>query len=122
MQISWTTLLVSTRIVISMRSVYRVVVVWWCSGVVAQMAAATPPRFVAERHAPGRRAFAVEGTAPRRQPDTVLTGSGEQVFEVVEAAEAAQSGKTIALDAVRVLCSERPAIPCSDGERGHYGP
>ena len=78
---------------------------------------------LAEQHAPGRRAFAVEGTGSYGAGLTrFLTGSGERVFEVGRLRrERARAGKTDALDAVRaarsVLAQERPATPRSSGER-----
>jgi transposase len=78
---------------------------------------------VAETHAPGRRAFAVEGTGSYGAGLTrFLTGKGERVFEVGRLPRQLRgSGKTDALDAVRaaraVLVQERPATPRSDGER-----
>ena len=78
---------------------------------------------VAEQHAPGRRAFAVEGSGSYGAGLTrFLTGRGEQVFEVGRLRRERRSGgKTDALDAVRsarsVLTKNRPAIPRSTGER-----
>ena len=77
---------------------------------------------VAEQHAPGRRAFAVEGTGSYGAGLTrFLTGNGEQVFEVGRLRRERSGGKTDALDAVRaarsVLTQERPATPRSSGER-----
>src|SRR4051794_25145550 len=78
---------------------------------------------VAEHHAPGRRAFAVEGTGSYGAGLTrFLSGRGEQVFEVGRLRRERRSGgKTDALDAVRsarsVLTKDRPAIPRSTGER-----
>jgi transposase len=77
---------------------------------------------VAERHAPGRRAFAVEGTGSYGAGLTrFLTGNGEQVFEVGRLRRERSGGKTDALDAVRaarsVLAQERPATPRNSGER-----
>jgi transposase len=78
---------------------------------------------VAERHAPGRRAFAVEGTGSYGAGLTrFLSGSGERVFEVGRLRrERSSGGKTDALDAVRaaraVLVQERPATPRNNGER-----
>lgn len=78
---------------------------------------------VAERHAPGRRAFAVEGTGSYGAGLTrFLSRSGERVFEVGRLRrERRAGGKTDALDAVRaaraVLAQERPATPRSSGER-----
>ena len=78
---------------------------------------------LAETHAPGRRAFAVEGTGSYGAGLTrFLTGNGERVFEVGRLPRERRSGgKTDALDAVRaaraVLAQERPATPRSNGER-----
>ena len=78
---------------------------------------------LAETHAPGRRAFAVEGTGSYGAGLTrFLTGCGERVFEVGRLPKQRHgSGKTDALDAVRaaraVLAQERPATPRSSGER-----
>jgi transposase len=78
---------------------------------------------VAERHAPGRRAFAIEGTGSFGAGLTrFLVGRGEQVFEVGRIRrERLSGGKTDALDAVRaarsVLTKKRPALPRSGGER-----
>jgi transposase len=78
---------------------------------------------VAEQHAPGRRAFAVEGTGSYGAGLTrFLTGCGERVFEVGRLPRERRSGgKTDALDAVRaarsVLSLKRPATPRSNGER-----
>jgi transposase len=80
-------------------------------------------RRLAEQHAPGRRAFAVEGTGSFGAGLTrFLTNRGEQVFEVGRLRRERRSGgKTDALDAVRaarsVLAQKRPAIPRSTGER-----
>src|SRR6266481_2230904 len=78
---------------------------------------------LADQHAPGRRAFAVEGTASFGAGLTrFLTGRGEQVLEVGRLRrERRLGGKTDALDAVRaarsVLTSERPTTPRAGGER-----
>jgi len=78
---------------------------------------------LAERHAPGRRAFAVEGTGSFGAGLTrFLTGRGEQVLEVGRLRrERRTGGKTDALDAVRaarsVLTQQRPATPRAGGER-----
>ncbi len=78
---------------------------------------------VAETYAPGRRAFAVEGSGSYGAGLTrFLTGKGERVFEVGRLRRERRSGgKTDALDAVRaaraVLVQERPATPRSNGER-----
>ena len=77
----------------------------------------------AERHAPGRRAFAVEGTGSYGAGLTrFLTRSGEQVFEVGRLRRQRRSGgKTDKLDAIRAarggLGAERPAIPRAAGAR-----
>jgi transposase len=78
---------------------------------------------LAETHAPGRRAFAVEGTGSYGAGLTrFLAGKGERVFEVGRLPRERRSGgKTDALDAVRaarsVLAQERPATPRTSGER-----
>jgi hypothetical protein len=78
---------------------------------------------VAEEHAPGRRAFAIEGAGSFGAGLTrFLADQGEQVFEVGRLRRQRRSGgKTDALDAVRaaraVLEQERPATPRSSGER-----
>jgi hypothetical protein len=76
-----------------------------------------------DQHAPGRRAFAVEGTGSFGAGLTrFLTSQAEQVLEVGRLRRERRSGgKTDALDAVRaarsVLTSERPATPRAGGER-----
>ena len=78
---------------------------------------------LADQHAPGRRAFAVEGTGSFGAGLTrFLTVRGERVLEVGRLRRERRSGgKTDALDAVRaarnVLTSERPATPRAGGER-----
>ena len=78
---------------------------------------------LAERHAPGRRAFAIEGTGSFGAGLTrFLTGRGERVLEVGRLRRERRSGgKTDALDAVRaarsVLSQQRPATPRAGGER-----
>jgi transposase len=78
---------------------------------------------VAEQHAPGRRAFAVEGTGSYGAGLTrFLASCGERVFEVGRLRRERRSGgKSDALDAVRaarsVLTQKRPALPRSAGER-----
>src|SRR5712692_2294840 len=78
---------------------------------------------VAEQHAPGRRAFAIEGTGSFGAGLTrFLCGHGEQVFEVGRLRREGRSGgKTDALDAVRaarsVLGQKRASKPRSSGER-----
>jgi len=76
-----------------------------------------------DEHAPGRRAFAVEGTGSFGAGLTrFLTARGERVLEVGRLRRERRSGgKTDALDAVRaarsVLTSERPTTPRAGGER-----
>jgi transposase len=78
---------------------------------------------LAERHAPGRRAFAVEGTGSFGAGlSRFLTEKGEQVYEVSHLRRERRSGgKTDPLDAVRAarsaLAQKRPATPRSAGER-----
>jgi transposase len=78
---------------------------------------------VAEQYAPGRRAFAVEGTGSYGAGLTrFLSRNGEHVFEVGRLRRERRSGgKTDALDAVRaarsVLAQKRPAMPRTSGER-----
>jgi transposase len=77
---------------------------------------------LAQRHAPGRRAFAVEGTASFGAGLTrFLVERGERVFEVGRLRRERRSGGTDALDAVRaarsVLTQKRPSMPRSTGER-----
>jgi transposase len=77
---------------------------------------------VAEQ-APGRRAFAIEGTGSFGAGLTrFLTGRGERVLEVSRLRRERRSGgKTDALDAIRaarsVLGQQRPATPRAGGER-----
>src|SRR5436189_1724000 len=76
-----------------------------------------------EEHAPGRRAFAVEGTGSYGLGLTrFLTGRQERVLEVSRLRREPRSGgKTDALDAVRaarsVLTSDRQSTPRAGGER-----
>ena len=78
---------------------------------------------LAEAHATGRRAFAIEGTGSFGAGLTrFLTGRDERVLEVGRLRRERRSGgKTDALDAIRaarsVLASERPATPRAGGER-----
>ena len=78
---------------------------------------------LAEEHAPGRRAFAIEGTATFGAGLTrFLVGHGERVFEVGRLRRERRSGgKSDALDAIRaarsVLAQERAGMPRSSGER-----
>ena len=78
---------------------------------------------LAQQHAPGRRAFAIEGTGSFGAGLTrFLVEHGEQVFEVGRLRRERRSGgKTDALDAIRaarsVLTQKRPARPRSTGER-----
>jgi transposase len=76
-----------------------------------------------DQHAPGRRAFAVEGTGSFGAGLTrFLTNGGESVLEVGRLRRERRSGgKTDALDAARaarsVLSQERPGTPRAGGER-----
>jgi transposase len=78
---------------------------------------------LADQHAPGRRAFAVEGTGSFGAGLTrFLAGRGERVLEVGRLRrERSSGGKSDALDAVRaarsVLGQTRPAQPRAGGER-----
>jgi transposase len=78
---------------------------------------------VAEQHASGRRAFAVEGTGSFGAGLTrLLIARGERVLEVGRLRRERRSGgKTDALDAIRaarsVLGQTRPAQPRTGGER-----
>jgi len=78
---------------------------------------------LAEEHARGRRAFAIEGTGSFGAGLTrFLTGCGEWVLEVgCLRRERRRGGKSDALDAIRaarsVLASERPATARAGGER-----
>ena len=76
-----------------------------------------------ECHAPGRRAFAVEGAGSFGAGLTrFLSGQGERVLEVGRLRrQRGSGGKTDALDAIRaargVLSQNRPAQPRTGGER-----
>ena len=78
---------------------------------------------LASEHAPGRRAFAIEGTASYGAGlSRFLLAHDEQVFEVGRLRrERPSAGKTDALDAIRaargVLTQKRGALPRSSGER-----
>ena len=78
---------------------------------------------LAEQHARGRRAFAVEGTGSfGRGLTRFLEARGEWVLEVGRLRRERRSGgKTDALDAIRaarsVLAEERPATPRAGGDR-----
>jgi len=78
---------------------------------------------LAERHAPGRRAFAIEGSGSFGSGLSRFLGARrERVFEVGRLRrERGSGGKTDALDAIRaarsVLGQTRPAQPRSGGER-----
>ena len=78
---------------------------------------------LADQHACGRRAFAVEGTGSFGAGLTrLLTGRGEWVLEVGRLRRERRSGgKTDALDAVRAarsaLTQQGPATPRAGGER-----
>jgi hypothetical protein len=112
------------------RDQHAVGVVEVCSGVVvfetavaADSGGYAEALRVAEQHAPGRRAFAVEGTGSYGAGLTrFLSRNGERVFEVGRLRRERRSGgKTDALDAVRaarsVLAQEQPATPRNNGER-----
>ena len=75
-----------------------------------------------DRHAPGRRAFAVEGTGSFGAGLTrFLVAQRERVLEVGRLRRERQYGKSDALDAIRaarsVLGQRRPARPRAGGER-----
>jgi transposase len=78
---------------------------------------------LAVEHAPGRRAFAIEGSGSFGAGLTrFLTEQGEQVFEVGRLRRERRSGgKSDALDAIRaarvVLSQTRPAQPRAGGKR-----
>ena len=78
---------------------------------------------LADEHACGRRAFAVEGTGSFGAGLTrFLTGRGEHVLEIGRLRrERLSGGKTDALDAVRAarsaLAQQRPVTPRAGGER-----
>ena len=78
---------------------------------------------LADEHACGRRAFAVEGTGSFGAGLTrFLTGRGERVLEIGRLRRERRSGgKTDALDAVRAarsaLAQQRPSTPRAGGER-----
>jgi len=101
----------------------RTGVVVYEAAVSADSAGYTQALQLAEQHAPGRRAFAVEGTGSFRAGLTrFLADRGEQVFEVGRLRRERRSGgKTDALDAVRaarsVVGQTRPAMPRSNGAR-----
>ena len=77
----------------------------------------------AVEHAPGRRAFAIEGVGSFGAGlGRFLVEHGERVYDVGRIRrEHRSSGKTDALDAVRaarsVLVQKRPTIPRSNGDR-----
>src|SRR6266581_6014381 len=93
------------------------------SSVIADRAGYAEALRVAEQHAPGRRAFAIEGAGSFGAGlSRFLAERGEQVFEVGRLRRQRRSqGKTDALDAVRAARSvfeqKRPARPRSSGER-----
>jgi len=77
---------------------------------------------LANQHAPGRRAFAVEGTGSFGAGlARFLVSREERVLEVGRLRRERQSGKNDALDAIRaarsVLGQTRPARPRAGGER-----
>jgi transposase len=101
----------------------RTGVVVFEAGVAAGSRGYAEALMLAEQHASGRRAFAIEGTGSFGAGlSRFLIGNGEQVFEVARLRRERRSGgKTDALDAVRaarsVLAQKRPATPRSAGER-----
>jgi transposase len=112
------------------RDAHAIAVVEVCTGVVVveSSVAADSGGYrealrVAEEHAPGLRAFAIEGAGSFGAGlSRFLAEQGEQVFEVGRVRRERRSGgKTDALDAVRaaraVLEQKRPARPRSSGER-----
>jgi transposase len=114
----------------SHRDSHAIAVVVVSSGVVAfeAVVAASSDGYeealsLASRHAPGRRAFAVEGTASFGAGlSGFLLERGERVFEVGRVRRERRSGgKSDALDAIRaargVLVQQRAAVPRSRGER-----
>ena len=77
---------------------------------------------LADQHAPGRRAFAVEGTGSFGAGlARFLLSHEERVLEVGRLRRERQAGKSDALDAIRaarsVLGQTRPAQPRAGGER-----
>jgi transposase len=77
---------------------------------------------LAEEHAPGRRAFAIEGTGSFGALTRFLAAHDERVLEVGRLRRERRSGgKTDPLDAIRaarsVLAQTRPAEPRAGGER-----
>lgn len=77
---------------------------------------------LANQHAPGRRAFAVEGTGSFGAGlARFLVGHEERVLELGRLRRERRSGKNDALDAIRaarsVLRQTRPARPRAGGER-----
>jgi transposase len=78
---------------------------------------------LAERHAPGRRAFAIEGTGSYGKGlARFLIANGERVIEVGRLKRDERSAaKSDALDAVRAarsaLAKNKPAVPRSGGRR-----
>ena len=112
------------------RDAHAIAVVEVCTGVVVVEASVAADSGgynealrVAEEHAPGLRAFAIEGAGSFGAGlSRFLAERGEQVFEVGRVRRERRSGgKTDALDAVRaaraVLAQKRPARPRSSGER-----
>ncbi|HEY8236471.1 MAG TPA: transposase [Gaiellaceae bacterium] len=105
----------------------RTGVVVFEAGVAADSGGYAEALRLAEQQAPGRRAFAVEGTGSFGAGlSRFLTENGERVFEVSRLRRERRSGgKTDALDAVRAarsaLAQKRPARPRSAGEREACG-
>jgi transposase len=93
------------------------------ANVVASSDGYTEALRAATRHAPSRRAFAIEGTGSFGAGLTrFLTGQGEQVYEVGRLRrDRGSGGKNDSLDAIRaarsVLGTKRAATPRSTGER-----
>jgi transposase len=93
------------------------------AAIAASMAGYRRALELADESAPGRRAFAVEGSGSFGAGLTrFLSGRGEAVYEVGRLRRERRSGgKTDALDAIRaarvVLTQEHPAKPRAAGER-----
>ena len=93
------------------------------TSVVASSAGYASALELADEHAPGRRAFAIEGTGSFGAGLTrFLSGEGERVLEIGRLRRERRSGgKSDALDAIRaarsVLGQKRAAEPRAGGER-----
>ena len=119
LQISWTTSSVSTRTATRTRSrscTSLVALVVFEATVDANSDGYAKALELAEQHAPGRRAFAVEGTGSFGAGLTrFLSGRGERVLEVGRLRRERRSGgKTDALDAVRAA---RSVLDSASGRR-----